>query len=541
MSSTNTTTDHYDFIIVGAGSAGAVMAERLSASGQYQVLLLEEGPNDNTLSRMPRGFGKLLTDPKHAFFFPTTRQYHNKDKQEIWARGKMLGGSSAINGMVWTRGIAKDYDRLEALGNEGWGWTTMLPYFRKLEDHQLGPSEYRGTGGPIEINTNPRKTPLADAFIKAGQQTGLPLKDDQNGPKLEGVGYAQWNIDRNGRRVSSYRAFLEKAQNRPNLFIRTDTKVRKVIVEDKRATGIEAISDNQPVTFKASKDIILCAGGIVSPHLLQLSGIGDSSVLAQAGISVVHHSPNVGRRMREHLTMPLNFRLKHWRDSDNRAFGGFNLIKNVLRFFATGKGVMSMGAAEAVAFVRCLPSSIYADAQLMFNSFSLDSKAEVMAFENEPGMQVYSYILRPESEGSVIVTSPDPNVLPAITPNYLATEKDQATAIAATRAIRHIMSQQAMKEFVISETEDTIHAQSDEEIVALHHRSGQSGYHAVGTAAMGPNEDDVLDCRLKVRGVQGLRVMDCSVFPEIPSGNTNAPTMAAAWRASDLILEDYGS
>jgi choline dehydrogenase len=527
-----------DFIIVGSGSAGAVLADRLSADGRHTVLLLEEGGGDTWLSRMPKGFGKLLMDPQYSHYYPTSVDESAPGPQEVWARGRMLGGSSAINGMVWNRGVAADYDAIEALGNPGWGWKDMLPCLRALEDHHMGASDYRGSGGPVSITTNPNRTPLADAFIAAGGALQLREKDDQNGPELEGIGYAQWNIDRSGRRISSARVLIDKASGRSNLTIRTQTRVDRVLIADGRATGVACTSEGQAVNLYAGREVILCAGALVSPKILQLSGIGDGAVLQAAGIETVVHSPNVGKRMREHLTLAINFRLRDWRYSDNREYGGVRLIGNMLNYLTRGKGPLARGAAEAIAFVRAHPGSARPDTQIMFNPYSLDPNSQGIAFEQQPGMQCYSYMLRPVSEGTALVTSADAAAPMAIRPAYLEAEIDQVTSIAGTRAIRRIMEQDALKSLVVGETEKSSWAQSDDEILKLHKQFGHSGYHAVGTAAMGPDDTDVLDSRLRVRGVDGLRVVDCSIFREIPAGNTNAPTMAAAWRLAQMIKQD---
>jgi choline dehydrogenase-like flavoprotein len=301
---------------------------------------------------------------------------------------------------------------------------------------------------------------------------------------------------------------------------------------------VACISNGDAINLYAGREVILCAGALVSPKILQLSGIGDSAVLKAAGIDTVVHSPNVGKRMREHLTLAINFRLRDWRYSDNREYGGARLIGNMLNYLVRGKGPMARGAAEAIAFVRAHPASTRPDTQIMFNPYSLGSSTAGLAFEQEPGMQCYSYMLRPVSEGTALVSSSDPAAPMAIRPAYLEAEIDCATSIAGTRAIRRIMEQDALKPLVVGETDKSSWAQSDEEILQLHKQFGHSGYHAVGTAAMGPDDSDVLDCQLRVRGVAGLRVVDCSIFREMPSGNTNAPTMAAAWRLAEMIRQD---
>jgi choline dehydrogenase len=527
-----------DIIIVGSGSAGAVLADRLTADGRTSVLLVEEGGGDTFLSRMPKGFGKLVSDPLRAHFYQTSPGPAAIVVPQVWIRGKMLGGSSAINGMVWNRGVAEDYDGLEALGNPGWGWKEMLPCLRALEDHHMGESEYRGAGGPIAITTNPNRMALTDAFIAAGNTLQLRTKDDQNGPDLEGVGYAQWNIDASGKRISSARVLLDKAKGRSNLRISTGTRVTRVLIENGKAVGVLAVRDGQEITLHAGREVILAAGALISPKILQLSGIGDGALLQGLGIDTIHHSPNVGRRMREHQVMPINFRLRDWKYSDNREYGGLRLVRNMVNYLARGKGPMARGAAEAIAFVRAHPKSTRADTQIMFNPYSINTTPTGFAFEEEPGMQCYSYILRPKSEGHALITSADPSAPLDIDPNFFADDTDRETAVEGTRAIRRIMAQDALKPFVVGETAKTRSAQSDEEILSLYKVFGSSGLHAVGTAAMGPKDDDVLDNHCRVRGVGGLRIVDCSIFREMPAGNTNAPAMAAAWRLSEIMREE---
>lgn len=529
------TQGEFDFIVVGAGSAGAVLAERLSADPRHRVLLVEEGCSDGGwIGRIPKGYGKLVNDAATAHYYPVG---HSDPRWPggVWVRGKMLGGSSGLNGMVWNRGGAEDYDALEARGNPGWGWADMLPHLRALENHALGASELRGTGGPIGI-TSAVPNRLGDAFMAAGVQDGLAVKEDQNGPVLEGVGYAQWNIDRAGRRVSSAHGFLAKARGRANLRMETGIRVDRVLVEQDRATGIAGVRDGQPVEFRCRGEVILSAGTIASPRILQLSGIGDGAVLAQAGVAVSRHSPHVGRRLREHQTLGLNFRLRHWRDSFNRQFGGARLFANVLRHALTGGGPLRNGAAQAIAFVRANPQAPRADTQIMFLPWSFAVSAKGIGFETEPGMQCFSYMLRPDSEGSALIASADPAEPLRIDSNHLATEHDRATCVAGTRAVRRLMGQPALAPYVVGETGETAAATADEDILDLYRTTGRCGYHAVGTIAMGPDEDDAIDSRLRVRGIEGLRVVDGSIFREIPSGNTNAPIMAAGLRAAELIL-----
>lgn len=526
----------FDYIVVGSGSAGSTLAAKLSAEPGIQVLLVEEGvTHDDWLSRMPKGFGKQLMDPARVHFIPTLRTKEG-NQAEIWVRGKQFGGSSAVNGMVWTRGQQPDWDELAAHAGPDWSWDEMLRVFRAIEDHADGDPETRGIGGPIKVKTNPEPTALTDAWVRAGLEMGLPHKADQNQAEQEGIGYLQWNIDQRGRRVSAGRAFVEPARSRANLRIESGVRIDRVIVEEGRAVAVEGVRGGQPVRFACRGEIILAAGAIGSPRILQLSGIGPGEVLKAAGVPVLLEQGDIGRHMREHVLVLQNWRMRDWGGCENRAYGGINLLLNVARYALLGSGPIAHGSSDAVAWAKVLPGSVRPDVQIMFNPYSLDPERP-MAFEQEPGFSTYSLITKPQSEGTIELSSPDPAAPLRIDPNFLGAERDRRVQIATIRFMREMMTKPAIAGLILGETEATIGFQTEEEIVAWFQARGQSGYHAVGTVRAGEGAAP-LDSRLRLRGVTGLRVCDCSVFPEMIAGNTNAPTIALAYRTAELILGD---
>ncbi len=527
----------FDYIIVGGGSAGCVLAHRLSADPGVRVLLIEAGPPPRSpYIRIPMGLGKLLSDPSMMWYYPTEPEAATADMSRIWLRGKVLGGSSAVNGMVYCRGDAQDYDDWAAHGATGWDWNTMLAAFRDIEDHALGSSPWRGVGGPLPVSIQPYRSALTDAVLEGCSALGTPIKEDLNEPPLEGVGYSPVTIAR-GRRMSSYEAFVRPIRHRRNLSIVTDTLVSRILLDGRRATGVKGVRAGHEQTWQARRAVILSAGTIGSPKILQLSGIGPASHLQALGIPVACNSPGVGQNLSEHKAVWLEYRLRG-NTGLNHQFRGWRLVANALRYALTRGGPLA-STVNINGFIRTRSELVRPDAQI--NIWALTAQKGIDSFKPEPfpAINAGGWPLRPESRGSIMLRSADPNDMPVIRPNFLATETDRAILIGLFRYLRAAFRQAPLADFIAAETLPGTDVVSDDDILAAAH-CGENGFHATGTCRMGSDAEAVVDPHLRVNGIDGLRVVDASVMPTQVSSGVNGPVMALAWQAANLIAADDG-
>jgi choline dehydrogenase-like flavoprotein len=436
--------------------------------------------------------------------------------------------------MVYVRGLPSDYDAWEAGGCDGWGWKDLGPCFAAIEDHALGAGGGRGVGGPLKVTPHPRRQELCEAMIGAAAEMGLPVVDDLNTLDSEGFGYQPRTIAA-GRRQSAAKAFLDPARGRRNLRILTHAEALRIEFDGRRAVGVRIRTRDGERSVRAGREIILSAGALHSPKLLQLSGIGPAARLQGLGVEAIVHSPDVGANMREHRLLAMQFRVR--RGSQNHAFAGPGLLASVLRYGLLRSGPLAAAAFEVGGFVKTQPGLARPDAQLGMGPMSVDRSKAGFVMERRPGALCGGYAMRPKSRGTVTITANDPDAPLSIEPNYLSHACDRQTSIGIVRLIRRLFAQPALRPYVVEETWPGGDLQRGDEIVDAFHRIGGAGYHAAGTCRMGADEGSVVDTQLRVRGVQGLRVADISVMPTLVSGNTNAPAMAMAWRAADLITK----
>ncbi|MCB8881078.1 choline dehydrogenase [Acidisoma cellulosilytica] len=525
----------YDYIIVGAGSAGCVLANRLTESGRYRVLLLEAGGWDrNMWIHIPIGYGKLFKDATVNWMYQTEPEPELNNRRIFQPRGKVLGGSSSINGLVYLRGQREDFDLWRQLGNPGWGFDDVLPYFRKSEDHQRGADQYHGTGGGLSVSY-PDPHPLCDAFIRAGMETGLPHREEFNAGEQEGVGYFPLT-SRHGRRCSAAVAFLHPALGRANLTLRTHALAHKVIFEGKRAVGVEYEHQGRIERAGAAREVILSGGAINSPQLLQLSGWGPADLLRQYNIPVIEDAPAVGANLQDHLQVRMVFKSKQKVTINDSYHSPMGRMRMAYDYFRHHRGPLTSAAGYATAFFKTDPRYATADCEVHFILFSTDKMGETL--HKFSGFTASVCQLRPESRGSLRIKSADPTVAPEIRVNYLASDADKQANIASLRRLRQIVHAPAMGDYLLEEIEPGKAVNSDDELLAYCRERGSTIYHPTCTCTMGEGPGTVVSPELKVHGASGLRVVDGSIMPRLISANTNAAIIMIGEKAADMILAD---
>jgi len=528
-----------DYIVVGAGSAGCVLANRLSENGKHTVALLEAGPADtNIWIHIPIGYGKTMFNEKLNWGFYTDPDPNMLDREIYWPRGKTLGGCSSINGLIYVRGQRQDYDRWGELGNKGWSWDECLPYFRKLENNDLGPGPTRGTEGPLSASSIKTKHELVEAFIESGVKNGVPRVQDFNSGDQEGVGYYQLTT-RNGKRCSTAVAYLRPARSRPNLRVETEAHATRIIMEGKRAVGVQFQKGGALRTLRANREVILSAGALQSPQLLQLSGIGPAALLQQFGIPIVHDMPGVGENLQDHLQMRLIYEVTKPITTNDQMRSLWGKARMGLQWVLFRGGPLAIGINQGAMFCRALPDeSPTPDIQFHFGTLSADlAGGKVHDFS---GCTYSVCQLRPESRGYVRIKSTNPFEAPSMQPHYLSTDRDRRTAVAGVKFARRIAATEPMKSLMAREFRPGNDVRTDDEILHFCREYGATIFHPTGTAKMGTPDDPlaVVDEKLRVRGVDGLRVVDASIMPTLVSGNTNVPIVMVAERASEFILAD---
>lgn len=531
--------DTHDFIVVGSGSAGGVVAARLSENGRYKVLCIEAGKKGANYiwTRPPVGGGMMIESPEVNWCQFAQPNPDLGGRRVYVARGKILGGSSAINGLIFNRGQNLDYDAWERMGCIGWSYRDVLPYFKKLESTDIGSEKFRGRTGPMKVTTASKTSPFYDLFIQSAQAVGLPLNPDYSAETQYGVAMAQINVWK-GLRQSTATQYLEPARKQPNLSILSGAHVSSLIFEGKRCVGVRYQRDGVTAEARARREVILSAGTIGSPQLLELSGIGNPAILAKHGIPLVHALPGVGENLRDHFGPSVQWKFNRKGLSLYDRGRGLGLVREVLSYVFTRKGFISQGLATLRVFTRSHECIEQADIALLVNPFMIEVRNKKRLMSPVNGFFAFAQVQRPESSGSTHIQSADPFADPAIHYSFLATEKDRRTAVMAVRRAREIVAMPPLAGVIEEELQPGAKVQSDEEILDFIRRTGSTTYHPVGTCKMGQDPMAVVDPELRVHGIDGLRIADCSVMPMMISGNTSVPAMMIGEKCSDMILAD---
>jgi choline dehydrogenase len=529
-------TSEFDYVIVGAGSAGCVLANRLSADGRNSVLLLEAGPRDTNLwIHVPLGYGRLFKEKSVNWMYQTEPEPELNGRSVFQPRGKVLGGSSSINGLLYVRGQHEDYDRWRQHGNNGWGFDDVLPYFKKAEDQQRGADGFHGVGGPLPVSDLGHPDPLSAAFIAAAAETGLPVNRDFNGASQQGAGFFQ-TTTRHGRRASTAVAYLRSASGRKNLRVETSALAQRIVFDGHRAQAVVYLQAGVVKTARGRREILVCGGAFNSPQLLQLSGVGPAELLRRHGIDVVLDAPGVGHDLQDHMQVRVVMRCSQPITLNDIVNNPVRKILTGMRYAAFRTGPLTIAAGTSGAFLKTSPRLATPDIQIHFLPFSTDKMGERL--HSFSGFSASVCQLRPESRGSLRIRSADPTASPEIRINYLSTEVDRTANVEGLKILRKILQAPALKPYVVEEVEPGAKVVSEEALLNYCRARGSTIYHPTSTCRMGNDPLAVVDQRLRLRGIEGLRVVDASVMPDLVSGNTNAVVIMIAEKASDMILED---
>ena len=532
--------EEFDFIIVGAGSAGSVLANRLTTNGQYKVLLLEAGgPDKNIWIKIPAGMSRVLENPQTNWLTFSEPVPGLNGRRMLMHRGKGLGGSSSVNGMIYTRGQPEDYDTWEQEGNPGWSYKDMLPYFKREENYHGPANDVHNKGGNLNISSIKPTSPVTALFLEAAQKSGLEHNDDVNSGNQEGIAMSHATIG-NGQRSSSSRAHLHPVLSRQNLKVETHALTEKVNIENGRAVSVTyGLPDGTVKTVKANREVILSAGALGSPQILQLSGLGDPDELSQVGVETIHALTGVGKNLQDHIFAHAKVELEAEQRSLNQILTNTPRMGiEVFRWFLFKSGLLNVSSSEVNGFFRSSPGLNRPDCQLAYRTFSFSVVNDKLEIDKFPAITASAIQLRPKSRGTVFLKSSNPKDQPKLQPNYLAEHDDLMTLVRGLRTVRSIFDHSPFKDVMKQEIEPGLNIQSDEELGDYIRNTSTTVYHPAGTCKMGQGNDAVVDERLRVRGINGLRVIDASIMPIIASGNTNAPTMAIGEKGAAMILED---
>jgi len=527
--------NNYDYIIVGAGSAGCAVANRLSKNHQNNVLLIEAGRASHPVTRLPASFALLIDNPLANWRYRSEPEESTGNREIPVPRGKLLGGSSAINGLVYVRGNKLDYDTWAQMGNTGWSYDDVLPFFKKMENYQGELSEIRGGDGPLKVSEVTDRNPIYDGLFKAAEENKIPVNKDYNGDDQEGISYTQTTIYK-GERMSAKIAYLSPIKSRKNLTIITDSLVTRLLFEGKQCVGAEVKNKNKIIQYSAAKEVILCGGAINSPQVLELSGIGDRSILESKGIELIHELKGVGENLRDHLAPRLVYNITKPGIAYNDKARGVNLIKQVFKYVFQRDGFLTLPSAPVIGFFKTRKELAAPDIQVHFIPYKVVLKDGKRTLGKEPGITCTVNQNLPESKGSIHIKSNDPEEFPSIKYNFLSSQLDKDTLVAGVKLIRNLMKTESMKEFVNDEIQPGFEISTDEDILEFIKNKAETVYHPSGTCKMGFDQSAVVDKNLKVHGIKGLRVADASIMPTLVSGNTNAVCMMIGERCADFII-----